>query len=62
MTLQVLFATLIMGLVVSSFDNFPALIYVVVCINAGSLANWLVLNLAFLVFYLFRGVARGVRG
>lgn len=62
MAIQVLFATLIVGLVVSAYDNFPALIYVVVGIQAGSLRNWFVLTLAFLVFYLFRGVARGVRG
>ena len=61
MMLEVVFATLIVALAISVYDNWAALIYAVVVINAGSLANWMILTLAFLVWYLVRGLARGLR-
>jgi hypothetical protein len=61
-TLEVLFATLVFALAISAYDNWAALLYGVVVLNAGSLENWLILTLAFLTWYLVRGLARSVRG
>ncbi|MCD4684304.1 MAG: hypothetical protein K8S97_00020 [Anaerolineae bacterium] len=60
--LAILVATLVMALVISVNDNFPALIYAVIASRATSPQNWLVITVSFFVYYLYQVVARSVRG
>jgi hypothetical protein len=62
MALEVAVATLVFALAVSVHDNFAALIYAVVAIQVPTLRNWMVLTVAFLVYYIYRAVGRAVRG
>ncbi len=60
--LAILVATLVMALVISVNDNFPALIYAVIASRATSAQNWLVITVSFFVYYLYQVVARSVQG
>lgn len=59
---EVLFATLIVAVVVSVDQPQVALLYAVVASQANDIQDWLVLTLALMIFGLYRGVARAVRG
>lgn len=58
--IEVLVATLVMGLVIASYNNFAGVIYVLVAIECGSLLNWLIVTVAFLCFYMFYSAVRAV--
>lgn len=60
--IEILVATLVLALVISVNDNFPALIYALVATQTTNLGNWLVVTVSFLVYYIYRVVARSVRG
>jgi hypothetical protein len=62
MPLEVAVATLVFALAVSVQDNFAALIYALVASRVSTLENWMVLTVAFLVYYVYRAVGRAVRG
>jgi hypothetical protein len=62
MALEVAVATLVFALAVSVQDNFAALIYAVVASRVSTMRHWMVLTVAFLVYYLYRAVGRAVRG
>jgi len=62
MPLEVAVATLVIALVVSVYDGNAALIYALVAAQISTLENWLALTLSFFVYWLYKGVARAVRG
>lgn len=62
MPLEVAVATLVFALAVSVYDNFAAVIYALVATQVSTLENWLVVTVAFLVYYVYRAVGRAVRG
>jgi hypothetical protein len=62
MPVDVAVPTLVFALAVSVYDNFAALIYAVVATQVSTLENWMVLTVAFLVYYIYRAVGRAVRG
>jgi hypothetical protein len=62
MPLEVAVATLVIALVVSVSDGNAALLYAVVATQISTLENWLVLTLSFFVYWLYKAVARAVRG
>ena len=62
MPLEVAVATLVIALVVSVYDGNAALIYALVAAQISTLENWLALTVAFFVYWLYKGVARAVRG
>jgi hypothetical protein len=62
MPIEVAVATLVMALAVSIYDGHAALLYAVVATQISTLESWLVLTLSFFVYWLYKGVARAVRG
>jgi hypothetical protein len=62
MSLDVAVATLVIALVVSVNDNNAALLYALVATQISTMENWLVLTLSFFVYWLYKAVARAVRG
>jgi len=60
--LEILAAALVLALVISAFDNFAALIYAVLAAQARTLLDWAALTVIFLVYWLYRGVMRAIKG
>ncbi len=62
MPLEVAVASLVIALIVSVNDSNAALLYAVVATQINTMENWLVLTLSFFVYWLYKAVARAVRG
>ncbi len=62
MPLDVAVASLVIALIVSVNDSHAALLYALVATQINTMDNWLVLTLSFFVYWLYKAVARAVRG